>query len=58
MRAYAKWAWLLANEPGFRLEFVPGLINMGADLLSRPGYKVNLPVVALEDEPKLDEEGR
>ena len=36
IRAFRRWAWLVANEPGFRIEFVPGVKNSGADLLSRP----------------------
>ena len=28
--------WLIANEPGFRIEFFPGSENCGADLISRP----------------------
>ena len=27
---------MVANEPGVRLEFIPGTENIGADLLSRP----------------------
>ena len=36
LRAYKRWAWLAANEPGFRLQFTPGSENTGADMLSRP----------------------
>ena len=39
VRVFRRWAWLLANEPGFRIEFVPGTENSGADLLSRPVEK-------------------
>ena len=53
IRAYSRWAWIIANEPGFKLEFVPGLINQGADLLSRPGQKLNLPASALAGEGKV-----
>ena len=36
VRSFRRWAWLIANEPGFQLEFKPGVENCGADLLSRP----------------------
>ena len=36
VRAFRRWEWLLANEPDFNVEFVPGKTNIGADLLSRP----------------------
>ena len=36
VRSIRRWGWLLANEPGFRIEFYPGVANSGADLLSRP----------------------
>ena len=36
IRAFRRWAWLIANEPGFRIDFVPGVENAGADFLSRP----------------------
>lgn len=36
VRAYNRWAWMIANEPGFQLEFIAGVENEGADLLSRP----------------------
>ena len=36
VRSFRRWAWLMANEPGFELEFKPGAENCGADLLSRP----------------------
>ena len=39
-RTFRRWAWLLANEPGFSLIFRPSEENCGADLLSRKGKKV------------------
>ena len=39
VRAFRRWAWLVANEPGFRIKFVHGAENLGADLLSRPVCK-------------------
>ena len=36
VRSFRRWGWLLANEPGFSIEFYPGSENSGADLLSRP----------------------
>ena len=35
IRAHRRWAWLAANEPDFRISFLPGAENKGADLLSR-----------------------
>lgn len=32
---YQRWAWLIANELGFEIQFVPGAENIGADFLSR-----------------------
>ena len=39
VRSFRRWGWLLANEPGFNIEFYPGSENSGADLLSRPHPK-------------------
>ena len=39
-RSFRRWGWLLANEPGFSLTFLPGEKNRGADFLSRKGKKV------------------
>ena len=39
-RSFRRWAWLMANEPGFELTFLPGEKNMGADLLSRKDKKI------------------
>ena len=39
VRVFRRWAWLLAKEPGFWIEFVPETENSGADLLSRPVEK-------------------
>ena len=36
VRVYRRWSWLIANEPGFQIQFIPGAENRGADLLSRP----------------------
>ena len=36
IRSFRRWSWLIANEPGFKIEFFPGSENCGADLLSRP----------------------
>ena len=36
IRSYRRWSWLIENEPGFKIEFLPGSENSGADLLSRP----------------------
>ncbi len=36
VRAFRRWAWLIANEPGFKIEFSLGADNERADLLSRP----------------------
>ena len=36
IRIVRRWGWLLANEPGFQIQFIPGSENRGADLLSRP----------------------
>ena len=36
VRALRRWGWLVANEPGFQVEFIAGDANRGADLLSRP----------------------
>ncbi len=36
IRAFRRWGWLIENEPGLRIEFLPGKDNQGADLLSRP----------------------
>ena len=36
VRSFRRWAWLIANEPGFMMEFLPGAENCGADILSRP----------------------
>ena len=36
VRAFRKWGWLVANEPGLKLEFLAGSENKGADFLSRP----------------------
>ena len=38
VRSIRRWGWLLANEPGFKIEFYPGANNSGADLLSRPTH--------------------
>ena len=38
VRSLRRWGWLLANEPGFMIEFYPGTCNCGADLLSRPTH--------------------
>lgn len=35
VRSFRRWAWLIANEPGFMMEFLPGAENFGADILSR-----------------------
>ena len=40
IRSFRRWAWLIANEPGFDLEFFPGDLNNGADLLNRPSIRV------------------
>ena len=39
VRAFRRWSWLLATEPGFEIRFVPGSENTGSDLLSRPSQK-------------------
>ena len=39
-RSFRRWGWLLSNEPGFELFFLPGVDNTGADLLSRKGKKI------------------
>ena len=36
IRSFRRWSWLIENEPGFEIEFLPGSENSGADLLSRP----------------------
>ena len=41
VRAYRRWAWLIANESGFKIQFVPGAENEGADLLSRPAGMIH-----------------
>ena len=51
VRSFRRWAWIIANEPGFTLEFSPGVDNCGADLLSRPhvrGLGKNLEINAVE----------
>ena len=62
VRAYRRWAWLAANEPGYKLQFVPGSENKGADLLSRPQggvYSVRVCLGVTEDlvcDPDSDSE--
>ena len=36
IRAFRKWGWLVTNEPGFKLQFLAGSQNKGADHLNRP----------------------
>ena len=35
-RSVRRWGWLMENEPGFSVEFLPGSENGGPNLLSRP----------------------
>ena len=53
IRSFRRWSWIIANEPGVQVEFLPGAENCGADLLSRPIKKVEGKTSKREKEVKM-----
>lgn len=40
IRSFRRWFWIISNELGFKIAFLPGALNQGADLLSKAPKKI------------------